>query len=138
MSDEVLRQIGALGKGIVQINARLSRLTQLVEAPTAGRPDVLEPLLDLLQALEDALASEPNDGLRIARDAAIDALMQRDIHPIPTAGAFDARLHAATAAVPGPVAGQIAATSRRGWYKAGDPPTVLRVAEVTVTAGGER
>jgi molecular chaperone GrpE (heat shock protein) len=138
MSDEVLRQISALGKGLIQINTKLGRLTQLVEGPRSAGPDVLEPLLDLISALDDALRSRPDAGIRVARDAAIDALAARDIVPVPDRGPFDARHHAAVGEAPGEVPGQVAETVRRGWLKRGDPPTVLRVAEVNVTTLGAR
>jgi molecular chaperone GrpE (heat shock protein) len=139
-----------LGKGLTQINLRLSRLLER-EAPPAGAggDDSLDPLLDLLDAVDEAIARRPSGrsfwgrrrdddlwrGLVLAAECARDQLRTRGIEATPAEGPFDDRLHRAIERVPGPPerAGTLAHNHRRGWVRAvGDQTRVLRVAQVSV------
>jgi len=159
--DDMQRQLSNIGKGIVQVNLRLSRLAELVEAGVgagAGAQQVpaLDLLFDLLEAVDQTLAvpavpvswwsrllqNAPAvvnlDGLSLARDHVLAQLRLADIEPIATKGPADPRLHQVLEVqdCPDPslahsLAGTIARTHRRGWARKGDPPHILRLAQVT-------
>lgn len=152
-------KIAGLGKGLVQINLRLTRITELLErgAP-ASNPSAphLELLLDLLDAVDRALAAgrapvvappawqrwlgvvaQPGvdlTGLSLARDHALAQLEGAGLAQAPIAGRVDPHLHRVIevkdCADPA-LDGTIAATHRQGWFRPGDPPTPVRHAHVT-------
>jgi molecular chaperone GrpE (heat shock protein) len=142
---DVDRQLAQLGKGIVQVNLRLARLTELLERQGSTADRDLAPLLDLLDAIDRTLRARrapwwrawlqpPDlDGLALARDQAVQGLLRMGIRPAPADGPVDPRLHQVLEVLPSDPTrdGCIAATHRTGWVRDGDPPAVLRLAHVT-------
>ncbi len=148
MSDPaVKRQLSHLGKGLLQVNLRLSRLLELAES-TKGRDPLPtgDLLLDLVEAVERTLegpqptwwqrvtgrATVDTRGLSVALAQVADALAAHGITPAPREGPIDPALHRVIDTRPAAEAakhGRIAATHRRGWRKAEGVP--LRVAQVT-------
>lgn len=157
--DDMQRQLSNIGKGIVQINLRLSRLAELVEAGTSAGAEAgsqqgpaLELLFDLLRAVDQTLAvpvapaswwerllgtappAADLEGLSLARDHVLAQLRLADIQPIATDGPADPRLHQVVevqAPTDPALAGTIARTHCTGWVRKGNPPHVLRLAQVT-------
>jgi hypothetical protein len=158
MNDDALRQLASLGKGLVQVNLKLSKLTELVEAGSSGAKDAPpELLLDLLEAVELTLerrapppapAPPPRwafwrrappivqladlQGLQLARDQVVEQLAKGGICVIPLHGPADPALHRVidTRPTADPALDRtIAATHRRGWYR--PPSTIVRLAHVT-------
>lgn len=154
-------QLANIGKGIVQINLRMSRVLELLERPAAdsGDPAEREALLDLLDALERALAApRPRTGLwswlwgrdqgtsdalrrgiELALARAREQLRRLGIEVIDTTGSFDASLHEALERLPTPAgvaAGTIVRTHRTGFVVVGGAGRrVLRFAQVSVYGG---
>ena len=129
-----------------QLNLKLSRLVEGDAAPSAQPGENLDPLLDLLDALDEALARRPRGGflrrrrdgdlwrgLALAAECAHERLRDQGIVPLPAEGTFDDRVHRAIERVPGPPerAGSLAETHRRGWVQG---QRVLRSAQVSVWA----
>ncbi len=151
------RQITNLGKAMIQVNLRLSRVLEILEGGAqSGGAELVEPLLDLLEAAERTLEqpappapaggwfarwfapapapAPPLDGLRIAVARTRDALQAQGLEPIPTDGAVLPALHRVTEALETDDPerhGKIARTHLRGWYRPGDPPEVLRQSQVS-------
>ena len=72
-------------------------------------------------------------GLRLACEDTLARLHAQGIEPAPRQGRVDPRMHRVLEVHPctDPVLhGTISATARTGWIGPGDPPTVLRTAEV--------
>lgn len=155
-------QLSRMGKGLVQLNLRLTQVLEAVERPpTAPESDsrVLDALLELVDATGDALErrSEPRRnrrgflawlrpptvpdeslwrGIAMARATALERLAAMGILPIAVTGAFDPELHCAVDTRPAPspeLAGTLAVTHRRGWVRSsGGRQETLRPAQVSV------
>lgn len=151
------RLITNLGKGLVQVNLRLNRITELLErgsAPSSQASPHLDSLLDLLEAVDQTLAAArapaPSrpwwralagpapavdlQGLALAREHVLGQLEQAGIEPISTSGKVDPRQHQVIEALipeDPALAGTIARTHRQGWIRRGDPPTLLRLSQVS-------
>lgn len=152
--------LASIGKGIVQVNLRLSRVLELLEhgAPAStGTPapdgETREILFELLDALEAALERPPRrgwwsrlgghaaamDGLRhgleMARGRALARLRHLGIERV-DATTFDAEVHEALERLPAPPGvpdGTIARTHRIGFVaRDGAGRRVLRPAQVSV------
>lgn len=128
-----------LARGLQQANSRLTRVLSLLESrDPPGTAGALDALLDLLQAVDEAVlaSNEPGvqAGLQIARGGAWDALARAGITPVPLDGAFDPAIQRAVAVVDaGAAADAVLTTHRRGWVRAGDDEvTPIRTALVTV------
>ena len=151
------RRLTQIGKGVVQINLRLGKVLAAVEAgPGSDRPDALEPLFDLIDAIDRAVeamdvpapappwwarwlptpapTSGTLDGLRLARQRAIDQLRSLGVESAPLQGPCDPRLHEVIDTVPATGStppDTVHRTHRRGWTLRGEPPVLLRTAHVT-------
>lgn len=152
-------EIAGLGKGLVQINLRLTRITELLErgagAPNAGGPHS-ELLLELLDAVDRALATsrapvvappawqrwfgfvpQPTvdlSGLSLAREHTVAQLAASGLALAPVVGRVDPHIHRVIEVrdtIDVALDGAIAVTHRQGWYRPGDPPTPVRHAHVT-------
>lgn len=159
---DIAEQLSRLGKGLVQLNVRV---TQLLEngsrLPTT--PDIdgreLEILFDLLDGVGAAIErkgpavaaskgllarfrrrDDAGDdlwrGISMARESALERLRTLGVQPIPASGSFDPELHCAveTRTAPSPeLAGTVAGIHRAGWVlQSGSGRKVLRTAQVTV------
>ncbi|MFT5459123.1 MAG: molecular chaperone GrpE (heat shock protein) [Myxococcota bacterium] len=155
--EDLDRRLAQIGKAVVQINLRLGRVLTAVEGGSSGgAPDMLEPLFDLIDAVDRVAASleqppppppwwapwqrppaAPSgvlDGLQLARQRAIDQLRAGGIEPAPREGPCDPHQHQVldTVATPHADLGHtIHTTHRRGWIRRGETPEVLRTALVT-------
>ena len=149
------RQLANMGRALVQVNLRLSRVLELLEGKAGGGSDQLGTLLDLIEACERTLESAqlpaprrgwlrrwlappPPDadleGLRIALARSRDALLADGLVPTPLEGVVDPRLHQVIEVLGTDDPGRdehIARTHRRGWHRPGDPPTIIRQAQVS-------
>jgi molecular chaperone GrpE (heat shock protein) len=84
---------------------------------------LVEPLLDLLDAVEQSLdgldpQSPHAQGLRISRDKTLERLTHAGFISAPTSGPHDPSLHQVIEVIPSPDAahnGQLCRTFRRGW-----------------------
>jgi len=166
MNDEPTRQLKQIARGVVQANARLGRLLDLAERSQAaaggGHRLPAEPLLDLLQALDDSLAVAQRQlpapqvpwwrrwlgppapptrdpawqGLELARRRTHEQLASLGAHPSPVTGRPDPLLHRVLAVVPcpqGAPSGCIATVHHLGWCCDGpEGPETIRVADVSV------
>ena len=151
-----------LGKGLVQINLRLTQVLEAVERSPAGSDAdsrTLEALLDLVDATGAALerrTAEPGRrkgllswlrpepaseadlwrGIAMAHAAVLERLQAMGIERMPGSGAYDPQLHCAVETRPATSpeqAGTLAATHRPGWIRStGSAPEVLRPAQVSV------
>lgn len=136
VAEDLNAQMQQIGRGLVQINLRLTRVLEVVEkggGPSASGDQALEALLDLLDAIErtfDAeypaprapwwarLLGQPAPqarklselealaGLKLARTDALARLQIQGIEPVPSAGAVDPRLHAVIDTRPAPKASE--------------------------------
>ncbi len=151
--DALARQVASLGKGMVQVNLRLTKLAQqLQDAPTSGGTEdgTFELLFDLLEAVDRTLSARsrpvrrwwwrreppPPDlaGLEVARADIVAQLQSRGLAAIPSDGAVDPALHRVLETRPThdpSLDGTVAAVHRAGWWRPGPSPTVLRHAHVT-------
>jgi hypothetical protein len=163
MDPEAQRHFTNLGRTLVQVNLRLTQLTELLEGragsgagsgtPTGG----LDVLLDLLEAVERTTAAfarpavapspwlarlfgvrppAPPDltGLVLARDHAVRQLERAGLVRVPASGPVDVRLHQVLDVRDSDdpaLTGTVATTHRTGWYRVGDPPAVVRFAQIT-------
>ena len=149
LSDPGRSQAQSLGKGLVQINLRLSRIVEMLEStPRASGSDAaLEGLFDLLEAVDRTVDgstlparvqwwrfwSPPAadlTGLRLVRDAVVEQLRAQGIEKIGTSGPQDPQLHKIIEVVPArdpDQHGVICRTARPGWHRAG---TAIRLAHV--------
>ncbi len=128
-----------LARGLQQANSRLTRVLSLLESrDPPGTGGALEALLDLLQAVDDAIAAstEPSvqAGLQVARGATWDALAGVGVTPVPLDGLFDPATQRAVAVTDaGAAPDAVVSTHRRGWVRTGDDVvTPVRTALVTV------
>lgn len=153
---ELERRIGQLGKGMVQVNLRLSRILELMEqggsAPSrSGGDPGLDLLLELLDSVEHTLAAPvpaPSGwrrflgappapdltGLALARDHALARLEHHGLVRSPVDGPADPLLHRVVETRPTDqpdLDGHILHTHRHGWHRAGDSVQVVRTADVT-------
>lgn len=145
--DDLERQLKQLGRGLVQLNLRVAKLVEQ-QPPPAGQAGELEVLFDLVDSIDSTLrqpaprgwwpfAAPVADlsGLRLARDQAVERLAALGVEQIPTSGRPDPLLHYVVELAPAgdpALGGNLARTHRSGWLRPGDPPTVLRVAHVSV------
>lgn len=157
MSQDLGAQVAQIGRAVVQVNLRLSRVLELLEAGGGAKEtggDDLEILLDLLDALTlslapartrgwlDRLRPDPDldlrRGLALARAAALERLRAQGVEPAPTDGAFDAAIHQVVERVRARDPGQhhtIARVIRPGWVAQKDGArAVIRPAMVAVYA----
>ena len=164
---DLSEQIARLGKGLVQINMRLTQVLEGVErAPSPAGPEArsLETMLDLVDATGEALerrqamenrgrgwwarlfgrGDESEDlwrGIAMARASALERLRSMGIEPIPATGAFDPSLHHAVDTRPAPspeLVATIAAAHRRGWMRVrAQGREAIREAQVSVFERGE-
>lgn len=148
--------LASLGRGLVQLNLRLNRITELLESKPASSPDAApNDLLDLLDAVDRVLATaspvvalpawqrwlgvapSPGvdlSGLRLAREQAVASLAAAGLRPTPTTGAVDPRLHRVVdvrATLDPALDHTIAHTHSTGWHRPGEPPTPVRHAIVS-------
>ena len=128
-----------LARGLQQANSRLTRVLSLLESrDPPGTAGALDALLDLLQAVDDAIATSGElgvrTGLQVARGAAWDALAQAGITPVPLEGVFDPTTQRAVAVIDaGAAHDAVLTTHKRGWVRSGDDEiTPVRTALVTV------
>ena len=151
---------------MVQLNLRLAQVleaTGRVPADPGADRAVLEVLLDLADAVGEALerrrargvarggllgrffARRDEDeslwrGLAMACEASLERLRALGIEPVAESGVFDPEIHCAVEVRPASspeLAGQIAATHRRGWVRTkGSGREVLRAAQVSVYEEG--
>ncbi len=169
MNDEHTRHLKQIARGVVKANARLGQVLELLERGGGGetKPTLpLEPMLDLLQALEDSLdasaaglttrqlswwerllgaSSSPIrgptwQGLELARQRAHEQLASLGILPTPRSGPPNPMLHSILNIVPCPrggAPGHVAEVHQQGWYRDHpDGPRPLRVATVSVFSQG--
>ncbi len=149
----------SVGRGLVQINLRLTKILEAVQAgpassAAAGPPGRhLEALLDLVDAVDKTLELAPHatpvpwwarwlprppgpdlEGLRLARAQVLEHLRDAGVEPIAPEGPLDPGLHTVLDTRPTTdpgLQGVVAHTHRRGWARRGDPPSVVRPALVT-------
>lgn len=162
MSNDIQGQIQQLGRGLVQVNLRLNRVLELLEAERApaGGGDLRDVLLDLVDALTlattlparrrrgafawllpPAPSGELEAGVRMARERALARLSDQGLLPVPAEGAFDAALHQVVDRRPTADPARhhtIATVHRPGWMeeRAGER-RVIRPALVSVYAHQE-
>lgn len=131
-------------------------------AAASAQPGAMDLLLDLLDAVEHTLAAHPTQlavalpwwrrllaapapqadltGLSLARDHAVQQLGLVGILPAPAQGPADPHLHRVVEVRPTAdpaLDSTVAHTHRRGWFRRGDPPSVIRAAEITAWRHGE-
>lgn len=138
MDDELRQHLTNLGKGMVQANMRLNRVLNLIETggPT-GKDEVLDWLLDLLDATGRTLEESPNanPGLALVSARITEQLGGRHIRQVPASGRHDPLYHRVveTRITTDPALDRvIAEVLRPGWVRHGTSPEVIRFAQVAV------
>lgn len=165
MDSEAQRQLASFQRTLVQMNLRLTRIGEIVEGGTradAAADPSNELLFDLLEAIDRTLRQPqpalpappwlarwlgwapppPFDlsGLALAREHAVQQLARAGITPVRADGPVDPALHHVidVRSTDDPALdGSLATTHRTGWAAAGDPPRVIRFAQVTAWRHGK-
>jgi len=121
-------------------NARKRMAREQGSARDEGRRAALEPILPVLETLEQALGAGSTDapfyeGVAATRNLLLSALAQAGAVPIETVGRpFDPELHEVVGTIPSDAEpGTIVRETRRGWQLGGE---LLRPAQVEIASGG--
>lgn len=144
--DELRQRVDDLAAEVAELEDRLARALadkqnqikrrerDVDRARRRGEDDVLEDVLPVLEALDRALDGDVDrQGVRMVRDAVVDALDRHGVEPIDAEGeTFDPTRHEAIARVPADAPeGTVVEVVQPGYVRDGE---VLRPSKVTVAA----